>query len=303
MIWEKQRYSKNEVDKAGEILKNKNSSEDDINRATKILNNWRAIHSYPLFIIKKNLGRASKKGDKKSLAFQRLKRANSIIGKLTRMSEGSSGTTPGLNKPYKGRNHNLNLSEMQDIAGCRAIVKNTETAKKIYKNHYLKGNLKHVLVRKRTRDYIASPKKDGYRSIHLVYEYKSDKGKKEYNGLRVEIQIRSELQHLWATAVETTDLFTRQAIKFNEGKKDWTNFFRLVSSAFAIKEKCPVIENTPEDKKELYSQIKKNEKSLKVIDRMEGWNAAMELFDKQAKKNKRRFFLTGTGCCGNRIAD
>ena len=72
------------------------------------------------------------------------------------------------------------------------------------------------------------PKKDGYRSLHIIYEYKSDKCKTDYNGLRVEVQIRSRLQHLWATAVETVDFFTRQAIKFNEGIPDWADFFRLV---------------------------------------------------------------------------
>ena len=55
----------------------------------------------------------------------------------------------------------------------------------------------------------------------------------EFNGLRVEVQIRSKLQHFWATAIETVDFFTRQAIKSSEGHPDWVDFFKLVSSAFA----------------------------------------------------------------------
>ena len=67
--------------------------------------------------------------------------------------------------------------------------KEVAIAKKIYNEYYLKGNLKHKLVGK--KDYITFPKKDGYRSLHLVYEFKSDKGKKDYNGLKAEVQIRS----------------------------------------------------------------------------------------------------------------
>jgi len=40
----------------------------------------------------------------------------------------------------------------------------------------------------------------------------------------IEIQIRSKLQHIWATAVETVGFFTGQAIKSNEGEKEWNDF-------------------------------------------------------------------------------
>jgi len=138
----------------------------------------------------------------------------------------------------------MKLSRMQDIAGCRAVVSNVSLAKKLYKEGYLRSDLKHIRVNE--KDYISYPKSDGYRSIHLVYKYKSKKeGKKDYNGLQIEIQIRSKLQHLWATAIETVDLFTKQAIKSNEGEKEWKDFFRLVSSAFAIMEKPLLVPNTP----------------------------------------------------------
>ena len=127
-----------------------------------------------------------------------------------------------------------------------------------YQKYYIKGDLKHKKVNE--KDYISHPKTDGYRSIHLVYRYSSDKGKEEYNGLLIEVQIRSKLQHLWATAIETVDFFTRQAIKSNEGQKEWADFFKLVSSAFAINENCPIIEGTTANEKELYIQIMNKEK-------------------------------------------
>jgi len=289
MAWKKPRYDKRELNKAGQILKNSNSSEEKIVRATEILNNWRAVHSYPLHIFQMTLKNISKRCDKDYLVAQRLKRATSIINKL--------------NRGYDGRKPTMNLSQMQDIAGCRAIVKNVELAKKIYNDYYLKGNLKHKKVGR--KDYVTFPKKDGYRSLHVIYEYKSDKGKTDYNGLRVEVQIRSKLQHLWATAVETVDFFTRQAIKFNEGIPDWAEFFKLVSSAFAINESCPIVEGTTSDEKELSSQIRQKEKELEVIHRMEGWTHAMKFFNEKFRskmKGKAKFFLLELDILGEKLS-
>ena len=194
--------------------------------ALKILDNWRAIHSYPLQVFYVRLRTVSKKLDSTSLTAQRLKRVSSVIAKLQRR--------------YYGKNPSMELTQMQDIAGCRAILSNVTLAKRLAEEEYIKkkGDLKHKLVG--TKDYITNPKPDGYRGIHLIYSYKSDKkNKKKYDGLLVEIQIRSKLQHIWATAVETVDFFTRQAIKSNEGQPEWIEFFRLVSSAFAKLENCP----------------------------------------------------------------
>jgi len=289
MAWEKPKYNKNDLNKAGQILKNEDSPDEEIAKATEILNNWRVIHSYPLHIFQMTLKNISQRCDKSSLVAQRLKRATSIINKLRRK--------------YEGRNPTMNLSQMQDIAGCRAIVKDVETAKKIYNDYYLKGNLKHKRVGK--KDYITYPKEDGYRSLHIIYEYKSDKGKTDYNGLRIEVQIRSRLQHLWATAVETVDFFTRQAIKFNEGIPDWAEFFKLVSSAFAINEKCPIVGGTTSNEKELYLQIKKKEKELEVIHRMQGWTHAMKVFKEDFRnkmKGKAKFFLLELDILGEKLS-
>ncbi|TON38231.1 (p)ppGpp synthetase, partial [Vibrio parahaemolyticus] len=41
------------------------------------------------------------------------------------------------------------------------------------------------------------------------------------------------IQHSWATAVEIVDLFTNQSLKSNDGKKEWLEFFKLVSNEFS----------------------------------------------------------------------
>jgi len=268
-------FSKSKTDLAGDILRNSSSIEKDKNNALRVLSNWRASHSYPMHIFKKRLKSVSEKIDKSALSAQRLKRVPSIIKKLNRHY--------GENKPT------MKLTQMQDIAGCRVVMSNVKLANNLYQEYYLKGDLKHKRVNE--KDYIIHPKSDGYRSIHLIYRYSSDKGKKDYNGLLVEVQIRSKLQHLWATAVETVDFFTNQAIKSNEGQKDWADFFKLVSSAFAQFENCPIVPNTPENKKELYSLIKKKEEELQVRIKMKHWTNSIRQFDQLKNKTKAQFFL------------
>ena len=278
MVWTKSKgFSKSKIDSAGSILINEKSSAEKKEKALEILDNWRAIHRYPMHIFKKRLKMVSEKMDKNAISVQRLKRLPSTLKKLQRA--------------YSGNKPTMKLSQMQDIAGCRAIISNVELARKLYKESYIKGDLKHKKVNE--KDYITYPKEDGYRSIHLIYRYKSNKeGKKDYNGLLVEVQIRSKLQHLWATAIETVDFFTRQAIKSNEGQKEWMDFFRLVSSAFAIIENTPLVPNTPANKKELYSQIKEKEKELEVVKIMAGWEQAVRVFKRIAKeKPDLQFFL------------
>ncbi|MCD4705045.1 RelA/SpoT domain-containing protein [bacterium] len=268
-------FSKSKTDFAGDILRNNEAFEEEKNHALMILSNWRASHSYPMHIFKKRLKRVSERIDKRALSAQRLKRVHSIIKKL--------------NRKYKNNKATMKLTQMQDIAGCRVIMSNIELTRKLYYNSYVKGDLKHKKVNE--KDYISNPKEDGYRSIHLIYRYVSDKGKKDYNGLLVEVQIRSKLQHVWATAVETVGFFTGQAIKSNEGEKEWNNFFKLVSSVFARIEKCPTIPGTPNNERELYSLIKKKEKELNVITKMESWAQSIKLFDDLKNRKKLHFFL------------
>jgi len=268
-------FSKSRTDLAGDILKNPLSPEKDKDYALKVLSNWRASHSYPMHIFKKRLKNISEKLDKDALSAQRLKRVPSIIKKL--------------NRKYEGNKPTMKLTQMQDIAGCRVVMSNVKLAKKLHQTYYLNGDLKHKKVNE--KDYITNPKEDGYRSIHLIYRYYSDKGKKDFNGLLIEVQIRSKLQHLWATAVETVDFFTSQAIKSNEGEEDWKIFFKLVSSAFAQFENCPIVPETPENKEELYSLIREKEKELQVRTKMKHWTNTLRQFDQLKNQTNAQFFL------------
>jgi ppGpp synthetase/RelA/SpoT-type nucleotidyltranferase len=270
------KYSKSMTDKAGIILCKNGVSSTDRNQALEILSNWRAAHSYPMGVFKQRLKRLSHKIDRNSLSAQRLKRVPSIIKKLERR--------------YGGKKATMKLTQMQDIAGCRVIMSDIKLVNKLYHDYYEDSEIKHQKINE--KDYITYPKSDGYRGIHLVYRYHSDKEKRRiYNGLLVEVQIRSRLQHIWATAVETVGFFTGQAIKSNEGEEKWEEFFRLVSSALALMENCPQVQNTPMDEKKLFLLIKKQEKSLNVRSKMKSWTKSLRYFDDLKKKNAYYFLL------------
>jgi ppGpp synthetase/RelA/SpoT-type nucleotidyltranferase len=272
MKWrEPKGYNSKEIDWAGEVLINDNHTAEEYNKAFEILDNWRAIHSYPMHVFKMRLKRKLPNIDNEGFGVQRLKRIPAIINKL--------------NRSKIGHMRKLTLSQMQDIGGCRAVLSDVSLVKKFAQDYFIKSELKHK--RYTEKDFITKPRHSGYRGLHLIYKFYSDKGKNIYNGLLVEIQIRSRLQHLWSTAVETVGFFISQAIKSSEADTDWLDFFKLVSSAFALIENCPCIKDTPTDEKELYLQIKQKESQLKVIKIMRGWRRALKIFKEESRKNKK----------------
>ena len=252
-------YSRKNVDKSGEIIigtrKVEENSQEEIN-AFNTFNNWRASHAYPTHIIMMTLRKISKDIAPNPICVQRLKRTKSIILKLMRFSK-------------------MKLSRIQDIGGCRVVMPNVELARKLAEN-YISKNKRHKRIKSREGNYINNPKSDGYRSIHLVYGYHSiNKVGKIFNGRLVEIQIRSQLQHIWATALETVDLFTHQTMKFGKGNPAWKYFFKLVSSAFAMIEQCPPVPETPKEKKELYNEIRRMAKELNIHEKMIAWRTTI----------------------------
>ncbi|MEN9626423.1 MAG: hypothetical protein RL557_751 [archaeon] len=252
-------YSKNNVNRIGEILRGKRKLEENSPEeieAFNTFNNWRASHAYPLHIIMKNVKNLALEVSPNAVCVQRLKRVKAILIKLDRFP-------------------NMKLSRIEDVGGCRVVMPDVELARKLAEQ-YISKNKRHKRIKSREKNYINNPKSDGYRSIHMVYAYYSrNKVGRVFNDKLIEIQIRSQLQHIWATALETNDLFNHQRIKFGLGDPKWKHFFKLVSSAFAMIEKCPMVEGTPLNKQELYTEIKKLEKELNVIERMIAWKATV----------------------------
>jgi hypothetical protein len=176
---------------------------------------------------------------------------------------------------------------MQDIAGCRAVLKNASQVKELVQL-YKVSDVKHKL--ERIDAYIEQPKYSGYRGVHLIYSYFSDKND-TFNGLKIELQLRSPLQHAWATAVETVDRFTLQALKSGRGSQKCRRFFVHMSGYIALRESCNAVPNTPTDRKQMKESIRRYANGLNVEDRLEGFRAALQITEEPDMDFGPGFFL------------
>jgi hypothetical protein len=281
MGWTVPQYDRKEVDQAGKILIADSSSLGvfELDNALAVINNWRSSHSFPLNTFQNNLRRHAKAIDSRSLIAQRIKRISSIELKLHLIPS-------------------LKLSQMQDIGGCRAIVHSVHKVRELLQTYEDIG-FKHKLLK--MDNYIDDPKGSGYRSIHLIYRYYSDRNE-TYNGLKIEMQLRSTLQHAWATAVETVGTFIRQALKSSVGEKDWLRFFALMGTAIAFREKTQPVPDTPIDKKELITELKDYSQRLEVVRRLKTYGAALKSIEKPAiGGGTEHFFLLHLDPSANQV--
>jgi len=256
MAWATPQFTKGAVDRAGRVLANSLATPEELNEALIVINNWRSSHSFPLNTMQVGLRRRARQVDPEALVAQRIKRLSSIEAKLRRFDK-------------------MMLSRMQDIGGARAVVGSVSKVRELVAL-YQSSDLKHKLVG--IDDYIAAPQSSGYRGIHLVYRYYSDKSS-TYNGLQIELQLRSPLQHAWATAVETVGTFLKQALKASQGHAEWLRFFSLMGSALAIREKTALVPGTPSSHRELTRELRRAAKSLDVSRRLESYGAALRTLE------------------------
>jgi len=139
----------------------------------------------------------------------------------------------------------------------------------------------------KTSDYITKPKENGYRSVHLVYKFRTNSPTHScYNGQRIEIQLRSRLQHYWATAVETYSTFTGEALKSNIGSDEWKRFFALVSSTIALTEKTTTVPRTPTTMIEIVPELRALYAKLNVNNVLSGWSAATKWTKDEEDKDR-----------------
>ena len=261
MAFSSRLHSKGRIDRAGKQLITLPREHEELPDELAVINNWRSCHGFPLQIIKMTLLKRAKKFDGNALVAQRLKRLQSISLKLQ-------------------HNPNMKLSQMQDIGGCRAVLKTVREVDRLV-DYYERSRSKNrhdrpALVDK--DDYISSPKCDGYRSVHVIYRYQSNAADRTvYNGQKVEIQIRSALQHAWATAVEVCQTFTGQALKskVKDANESWLRFFALMGSAIAKRERRPLVPNTPTSTEELVAELRQIVRKENIIESIKSWGGAV----------------------------
>jgi len=265
--WVGSEYRKGEIDRAGDELvvwwtTPEAETTEEIGHAFHVAQNWRACHAFPLNTFQILLRQRARRVESDAIVAQRLKRASSMMNKLAREPR-------------------MKLSQMQDLGGCRAIMSSIDSVYKLF-NSYRGGSDTLFEPQVKCYDYIRKPKPDGYRGIHVIGRYFAKiETRKPWNGQRIEIQLRSKLQHSFATAVEIVTTFTGTPLKFGGGQAEWRRFFSLMGSAIARRENTALVEGTPTDNRELVDELKKATKALKVRQRLRGWAQALKTLPRQ----------------------
>jgi hypothetical protein len=249
------KFSMQEVRAAGVRLKDNLSLYSaldwrDAHYVFSVANSWRDSHYFPMRSIYLSAAyRLRKIGIKGDMA-ARPKRMASIRRKL--------------------RDSDIQLDKMQDIGGCRAILDDIAGVRSLLAE-IDEGFPHHG---RKQWFYIDEPKDDGYRSHHISFEFcPRRKEQSVFAGRRVEFQLRTRLQHSWATALEAVSLFNGEDLKHHQGNADWLRLFKLMSGEFAYVEGCPVGPGVP-DRPLRIAEIKALEAKLDAISTLENIRTA-----------------------------
>ena len=180
------------VRRAGDVLRraqiehDHTPSPEEIREARGDVEAYRSAHAAPL--------RAAYMGLRSCLTTEgldlgvsrRLKRLPTIEDKLRRLPK-------------------MDLSTMQDIGGCRAVL-NTQQQVQQVMDRFRANSLQRNEQPDKIKDYVAHPQPSGYRAAHIYTRY---------HGRRNEVQLRTPGQDSWAKIVE--DLTGKTGIDFKSG--------------------------------------------------------------------------------------
>jgi hypothetical protein len=127
---------------------------------------------------------------------QRLKRFDRILDKLERL-------------------HSMRLTQMEDIGGCRAVLRTPAEVEAVARRIRRKWDVQGE------SDYRELGKPiTGYRSLHVIVERRER---------LVEVQLRTTGQQYWAEVVERTSSRTGIKLKDGDGPRRLIEYFRVAS--------------------------------------------------------------------------
>ena len=254
------KYSRNKINKSGKVLLAGPEMGFSYTDANLVVEDWRKLHMIPLQELVEEVTRVLADGGvQAAFSSHRLKRMTSIIAKLR-------------------HNPGMGLGGLQDIGGARFVFEDIDSLLKAQKI-ISQASFKHFVTDRDPYDYVAKPKASGYRSIHFTYKYVSDND--DFDGLRVELQIRTRLQHDWAMAVETAELISKSSLKASLGDENWLSFFKLSSAVFAQKEGMPVAESfAGYSEKDYCVQYAQLDKDFKFLDQLQALVSAVKISEK-----------------------
>ena len=120
----------------------------------------------------------------------------------------------------------MDLSTMQDIGGCRAVLNTQEQVQRVVER-FCANSLKRNQRPDKIRDYVAGPHASGYRAIHIYTRY---------HGRRIEVQLRTREQDRWAKIVEDLTSKTGIDVKNGDGPDEVHELLRKLSELLSQRE-------------------------------------------------------------------
>ncbi len=170
--------------------------------AFEVLIAYRAAHATPLIKANNGLRSMLRTEHAPIEVSQRLKRASTILDKLTRQPT-------------------MALSRMQDIGGCRAILDTVDQLR------HVQARLTRNRALLRVDDYVSRPRDSGYRAVHLIVVY---------DERSIEVQLRTRYMHDWAVAVEQWGALVGEDLKSGRGPRPVLDWLSALGSALALEE-------------------------------------------------------------------
>ena len=263
--------SRGQVNRAGNRVRDGSETSDDI----AVINTWREAHRHVINSFQAILRKRTRGSN--IVVAQRHKRQHTISDKLIRFPK-------------------MQLSRMDDVAGCRLIFGSIEELRGFRETFHKSSRFKHKLKNEPDKyDYLAHPKDSGYRGIHDVYEYNvNSTAGRDRKGLLIELQYRTSHQHAWATAVELVGFLTEDQPKFDRGDGRIKCILRLASEIIARAfEKMPSCLPDLSDR-DVVEQFAALDADLNFMRMLRGLNSANRHISK-AKDIILIFRGTGTG--------
>lgn len=204
--------TRSRIDRAGEALRAHQSrarplSYEELVAELGVVETFRAMHAQPLTRVAANLRYfVAEASGGPFVVGQRLNGMDTIRDKLERHPK-------------------MALSRMHDIGGCRAVLPDQDGVDHVIER--LRAQRRWDLL-DRTWDYVAQPKPDGYRAKRLVAHK---------DGVLIEIQLRTEIQHGWAELVERLDRRFGTGLKTGRAEGRVRDLLAAGSAVFADAER------------------------------------------------------------------
>lgn len=199
------KLSKSKIDRAGVGLAKENYRDaDEWIEYEYILDEYRKAHLQPLTETTLELQQWLTGYESDYYVAQRLKRKPQITRKLGRLS--------------------VRLTQLQDIGGCRIIVeKNADVDRLLNFIEQRVAEQSSLSIDKITDYRDRGRDVTGYRSLHILLSR---------GGYKLELQVRSRIQHYWSESIERTSVVYGHYLKESEGDPAVIGYFQRLSDAF-----------------------------------------------------------------------